>query len=122
MTKTTNSDKKTTRKKLLGPASKLSLTIGLITTTLMAIINTILAFTKHFVIGFSAFGGEWQGSSGFGVSIQKFTPETYVGSGEEVSYTILPDPISFILSVLVIALISYGIIRLVRFCKDKQRK
>ena len=91
--------------------------IALGITTVMAVINFILGICFKTIIGIKFWGGEYSGTYGFGILLNKFYPLTTADDPVQSYTSIAFAPLNFILTVVLLFIVCY----LVGFFAEKQR-
>ncbi len=95
-----------------------SIALGI--TTLMGIINYILGTMFEMIIGIKLWGGEISNTYGFGIELSKFYPLSPADNPIESQVSISIAPINFVLTVVVIGIVSYLICVLVERRKNRE--
>ena len=80
--------------------------ISLLTTTLLCVVNWIMAFMFNYCIGITVRGGEYHVTYGFGIMFEEFFPLTSIDNPIKYTNKISFDPISFVLTLLIVFAIS----------------
>ena len=78
------------------------ITISLFTTTLLCVVNWIMAIMFDRCIGITMRGGEYHATYGFGILFEEFFPLTSIDNPIKYTSKILFDPISFVISLLIV--------------------
>lgn len=94
-----------------------SISLGI--TTLMGIINYILVTMFGKIIGFKFWGGDASFTYGFGIELTKFYPESATDNPIAPWFEIRIEPVSFMLTVVVLGIVIYLIYLLVEKCKKR---
>ena len=86
-------------------------------TTVMAVINFILGICFKTIIGIKIWGGEYSGTYGFGILLNKFYPLTTPDAPVKSYTSIEFAPVNFILTIILLFVVCY----LIYFVSEKRR-
>ena len=80
--------------------------ISLFTTTLLCVVNWIMAIMFDRCIGITMRGGEYHATYGFGILFEEFYPLTTIDDPIKYTSNIAFDPFSYVLTLLIVFAIS----------------